>query len=186
MRWSQKVGGTDVHLSLFRSFGIITGVYELTRRTSGERTWHTDNVGGQLRQRSTLSERNESPGCLAQTGRVMRLTRAVHPPAIAQPTRCASQCKLPEVQNFDWSTTWVLSDGQDISAKQDREVGKDYDLPGYARVIKAGLRLEADSRLRRPRGEGHGGDADCAGCGCCQANLILSAQPPRRPRLMIM
>jgi len=56
--------------------------------------------------------RYESGGFFGQS--MMTLTTAEHPPATAQPIRCASQWRLPEVQNDDWSTAWVLSDGQDI------------------------------------------------------------------------
>lgn len=49
----------------------------------------------------------------------MARTRREQAPATAQPTRWASQWKLPVVQKVDWSTAWVLSDGQPISVKGD-------------------------------------------------------------------
>ena len=48
----------------------------------------------------------------------MALTRREQPPAIAQPTRWASQWKLPALQNVDWSMACALSDGQVISVKR--------------------------------------------------------------------
>ena len=51
-------------------------------------------------------------------------TKRAHVPATAHPTRCASQLTLPELQKCDWSTAWVLSDGQCISVMRGRGRGK--------------------------------------------------------------
>jgi hypothetical protein len=71
-----------------------------------------------------VSERNAMVSWARE--REMARTRRADPPAIAQPTRCASQWILPSLQKPDCSTAWVLSDGQ-LMTVSGKDKGKEND-----------------------------------------------------------
>ena len=89
----------NVHLSLFRALGIVTTVRELTRRRMKCRSVPTVLKNCYRRNNNCLQsgKGHEPTSC----GEVMARTTREHPPAIAQPTRCASQWRLPWLQNCD-------------------------------------------------------------------------------------
>ena len=79
-------------------------VSSLVARRTGDRGVPTVIENSDSRDDHGLRSRGRyEPGCFFGQ-RMVALTTTVHPPAIAQPIRCASQWVLPVVQNEDWST----------------------------------------------------------------------------------